>query len=533
MTAKRKILYFTPGSKYLDRVVENNHEPVIHRMHKFLNHEFDVIYIENDCDLLEVVNSHQPYALLFDGVLEGCFDLQLKIENINALPHIPRAGLLRTDSMSPTTAMSVSLLQSYGVDGFFTVGDSGTWQTVSSITDSLYFLPWFIDDEVFKDYGEEKTVPIVMFGTFDAECYPWRKAVKGPILDHLPALYFRHPGYDKKKEMKQSALQYSGERYARMLNRALLAPSSGGFNNFVISKQLEIPATRTVLVTHDTPVVRAYGFENWKNCIFADHEDIVPLCKRVLEDSSLTKMIADSGYNLVHSKHTYRNRHQLTEWFELKKALIPGYKIIQPDILKPLELERIESEKTTIHFACNPYYDQIEKSDLALKNGSLIEAEGYALKAYNYCGYTAEANFRLSFIYLLQGRIIEAIQKISNMFEFLGVMNSPHPDPNAFALNLLASACARDIPELSKCFQTNWKLRSPFLDLVRIKVVVIVGDDDWVKNVLDSVKQPEKPTLSAVNFPHFSLDDFSIWLDMILVKYKLIEPGQSSLHRLM
>lgn len=523
---KSRVVYFTPGSKYYPKVVENNHEPVLRRLHRWLEHEFDLICIEEDCDLRQIVQKYNPYALLFDGILEGCFDLKLEIKNIDAYPDLPRAGLVRTDSLSPATTISIRILQSYGVDGFFTMGDSSTWEAVPSIKDNLYFIPWFIDDEIFKDYKEEKTIPVVMFGSFDSECYPWRRSVKQRILDNLPALYFRHPGYNKEVEMKQSPLQYAGERYARMLNRAWIAPSSGGFNNFVVSKQIEIPACRTILVTNETEVVQAYGFEDWKNCIFTTEDDIVATCKRVLNEPFLLNQIADQGYDFVRANHTYRNRAQVSQWFELKKDKLDGYKIVQPDIMKPLELERTQSSVTNKHFKVNPAYTYIEKSDIALNNGALLQAESYAIKARNFCGYMSEPSFRLSLIYLLEGRLIEAIKISNDILGFDCCMHSAVPDPNNYALILLCCACARDSEQLTKYFTSHWEVRSPLLDFVRLQVANVLGDGTLTEKVLTEIKKPTPMTLSSINLEAFTMKDFEKFVTTIFKIYKLVGPQQ-------
>jgi spore maturation protein CgeB len=101
---------------------------------------------------------------------------------------------------------------------------------------------------------------------------------------------------------------------------------------------LEIPASRCCLITHESEELRAAGFIDTVNCIFADEKTVVQKMQVLLDDPARLLAITDAGYELIHRHHTKRHRRMFIEWFTLWTSRQPGQRIVQTNALDPLRL---------------------------------------------------------------------------------------------------------------------------------------------------------------------------------------------------
>jgi hypothetical protein len=467
-TSKPRLVFFTPGEKFRDILAPNCFEPIVERVNVWLDHYFEVITISENCDYKKVIEQHKPDYCLFDGLIESLARLRLAISNLDSYPEIPRAGLCRIDAISPSRGICWEEFDRFGVEALFTLGDLCMGESYQEIADKVFYVPWFINPSVYKDYNEPKSIPVVMFGNFDSKpcCYPWRASVREPLLQNLPALYYRHPGYSK-QEQKSNSLVLYGESFARALNASYVSPSSGGFTNIVISKQIEIPACNSLLITNDVEAVKLYGFKNFENCLFADQDDIVHVIERVLNDKKLYNNICSAGFEFAHSKHTHMQRPQLLQWFMLRKNLQKGYKIIQPDIFGPLKAVPEAYPEQTYHIQCNDVYKILHKVDECIKEKKYTEADFLIDKMIGFCSYMSEPKVRRIIIQLLTKKAKDAALYFGELLDFKTSMGGMAFDPLEWALFLVTLGLSGYYKELNEYILVDSDSERAELDTVR------------------------------------------------------------------
>src|SRR5262249_13744146 len=138
---------------------------------------------------------------------------------------------------------------------------------------------------------------------------------------------------------KPSAISFfEGERYARLINSAWIAPTCGTICNELVRKHFEIPACGTCLLTQKTEGLEAAGFADFVNCVFADENDVLDKLQWLFERPEELERITKAGKELVESRHTIRQRNQVFQWYALHRKLKPGQRIVQPGPFLPLTI---------------------------------------------------------------------------------------------------------------------------------------------------------------------------------------------------
>ncbi|MDP4361108.1 glycosyltransferase, partial [Escherichia coli] len=77
-----------------------------------------------------------------------------------------------------------------------------------------------------------------------------------------------------------------------------------------------------------TPALEAAGFTDMQNCVFADEHDILDKLDYLFQNPDELERITNAGYQLVHSRHTLKQRDQIFQWFNLYKNLKSNQKIV-------------------------------------------------------------------------------------------------------------------------------------------------------------------------------------------------------------
>jgi tetratricopeptide (TPR) repeat protein len=411
---KPTLLFISP--KYESVLTPNNMEAMILRVIKMLEYFFNVVYIDREFDFSEVVDRYEPDMVLFDGMIEGTFkQLSFPVRNFHSHPNIPRAAFCRNDSLSPSRLLFHIEMERLGIETYFIQADTSWGEGFPDVKDKVFYIPQFIDPDVFKDYGISKTVPIILSGNCEGPYfqYPWRIATKPLLINNYPTLYFTHPGYVKNLAEQKPYIIYGAE-FSKALNASFIAPTSAGFKNVVISKQLEIPASRSCLITDPTKTLKIFGFEDMKNCVFSTPEEILDKVSFLFRNRDELKRITDNGYEYVHTNHTYMQRSQILQWLRLMKLKESDQKIIQPTLFGHLELVGKTSKIESIHIQDADDVRLINKGDMLFWEDRLEEAERCYKSVLDMCPYMAEPQLRLSLVALLRGQKEVALDYLKN-----------------------------------------------------------------------------------------------------------------------
>jgi len=485
---KPKLLYFLARPQ---GYAVNSIEGTVDRLLRGFQEFFEVRVISEDADYDQACETHQPDITVFDCGDEAPGS-RLTITNTQTHPHVPRVGIMKGDSHSCSRVRCQREIEMWGLEALFTQGDLSLKESLPAIRHMIFDYPFYINPEVFHDYGQSKTIPVLFVGRFDGrgQSYAWRQRIIHEITPHYPALVFPHPGYDKSVT---PAYRITGADYARTLNSAYFAPTCGDFCRIVVKKHLEIPAAKCGLIAERTPAVEAFGFVDMENCVLADTGDVRDKLDHLFTHRDELERLIENGHRLVHSRHTFRQRPQLLQYCRLRQQRGPGQQIVQTGLFDDLKLVDTQAAPRPFLFVCGG------RDREALRQGDeLFARHQYRLAARHYRQgrqfrpWISEVELRLAQCHLRCGQRCEALRTILRLNDrVLRRFDSPAPDPVEWATlltALLAAGRLADATEFAGFFPT---LAHPQLDAVRVGIAVLSG-------------QPSPPTGGP---PHLTIHD--------------------------
>ena len=382
--SKPRLLYFNGPWDYLsERLIASYIVP----FRRLLDQDFEVISIEGDCDLSDEVEKYRPDAILFHTGTESNNEREVTITRADSYREIPRMGYMYRDPISPSRIAPMNRMAKWGVDQIFTCNRQSD-SPIPFFKDSLY-VPWWVDDTVFRDYGEAKTYPITLAGAgwLSAQFfYTWRKPIFAQLVLRFPI--FHVPVFENHK----SRDAFVGVNYARLLNQSLCAAGCGSVNRYLTLKLLEIPASRCCLITEETEVLKAIGFVDGVNCIFADEKNVLQKVQAIFDDPTRLQKITDAGFELVHRCHTQRQRRMFIEWFRLWKSRQPAQKIVQVHPLEPLQIIGHDSPTPECRFPTeSPVFEALHAGYRLIAESNWSEAYAKFKWVLGVIAYVAEA----------------------------------------------------------------------------------------------------------------------------------------------
>lgn len=461
-SSRPRLLYFNGPWDYLgERLRVSYVEP----FRRLLDQDFEVISVEGDCDFRREVETHRPDVVLFHAGTESPLERESVITNTDAFPEIPRMGWVFRDPFSPSRLASMNRLRAWGVNQVFTDFQAADCP-VPFFADSIY-VPWWIDDTVFRDHGLRKDLPITLTGSgwLARQFYVWRQPVFLQLAQRLPIYHV--PAF----ETHQKNDAYIGESYARLLNRSLFSAGCGSVCRYVTLKMLEIPGSRCCLVTEDTVTARAFGFVDGVNCIFADEKNVVAKVQALLDDPARLRTVTDAGFELVHSRHTQRQRRMFFEWYQLWKTRQPGQRIVQAHPLEPLRLAAGDEIVSSTFPHDNPLLETVREGYRLIDAGKPAEALEKFTWVQNIISYVAEANLGVALCHLLLEQPAKAVQQIDFILTFQAKLsNYPRPDPVSLAFGAVARLRLGQPERAFELLARHSRLKHPALNALRWQV---------------------------------------------------------------
>jgi hypothetical protein len=481
--------------------------PMFLRMHfllhvRCLSESFDVIVINEDCDYGKICDIHQPQLALFESGYKTSISVRIKITNTSSHPEVPKLGLHNGDPWCDCRVGFISDMAQWGIKTFFTICTT-TAEHTPEIADNLFVWANFIDSDVYHDYGQEKIVPVLFNGN-TSSVYPWRKGIQKLISKCYPSLSFPHLGYES-----YSPIMIHGEQYARTINGSFFVPACGTVANEVIRKHFEIPGSRSCLITEESTVLKAAGFIDMQNCVFADENNVLDKISHLFNNREQLEAITQSGFELVQSRHTLKQRDQIFQWYTLNQNLKYNETIIQVSPFEPLCVVQKSTGTKSNHVSGNGIHLQLLKEgDICLWTGKFDEAESLYIKCLNLIHWMSEPKLKMAICDLYRGRPQSALSWISTPIQNnLSIYQASDPDPVEWAYFIRCLLCQGDLfASIMRASQFTWVFH-PELDRIRLVV-----------NCL----QHKKPLLPLSYVPgttpkftihHIPQLEFNLWLE--------------------
>lgn len=494
-----------------------NHQPnakaakflLLHMQHhvKCLAVHFDVIVVNEDCDYAEICDRYQPDMALFEAGYRSHGSRRIRVSNTGAHPSIPKAGLHNADAWCDRRSGFLSDMDRWGIETFFAICTTTPAYT-PGMADRTFAWPSFIDPELFRDYGQDKTIPIAMTGQLSS-LYPWRKRIYPVLRDNYPCL--TTPPFAYESRAAQRLL--TGESYARALNASHFALSCGTMAGEVVRKHFEIPAAGACLLAERTPAVEAAGFVDGENCVFADGEDALDRIDHLFAHPEDLSRITAAGQKLVMERHTLRHRPQIYQWYSLVRQLAPGQRIVQ---LGPFEdLIAVDRASGVESIPVQPL--GLDRAELAagarhLAAGRIDEAEACYRRALDFVPYLPEGKLGLALCALHRGAAEAAADLLVGLIEVATVeYGAAEPDPVDWAYFLLTLICRNRIEE-ARAFRDFYAgLEHP--ELARVRALLAR---------LDPRASAPRPTAAAARrsvhvLPERSEAEWQAWAEGLLL----------------
>lgn len=471
---------------------------------KCLSEFFRVTVIDEDCDYGAICDRYQPDLTLFESGLNLFACRRLTISNTNSYRNVPKAGLFNADAWAETRSGTLSEMEHWGIETFFAISTTAA-EHASDIAQQLFVWPNFIDPAVYHDYGESKLIPVLLTGSTGPQ-YPWRHRVFKLVARDYPTLSCPHHGYLARSGEAQALY---GEPYARAINASLVAPACGTVAKEVVRKHFEIPGCRACLITERSPMLEAAGFVDMQNCVFAEEHDVLDKLRYLFAHREALAAITDAGYELVHSRHTFRQRDQLLQWLRLHKTLQPGQKVIQETPFAPLRLaDKTDAERHAPILSSGLHLELLRRGDEQLAAAKVDEAERLYHACLRYMRRFPEAHLRLALCQLWKGDARGAQQWICEPLQYsLAQYHAFDPDPVEWAYFIVTLLCLGRPSEALKRAREFPLLRHPELDRVR-----------WATGILSSGSgscplsaDEDQPARASVH--HLPVHEFAHWVE--------------------
>lgn len=461
-----RLLFIRPRTEGLPSYIANHFV----EQNKCLGLHFDVTVAPPEGDYRAFCEAFQPDLVVFES---GVYVKQDRpIRNTDAFPEIPKLGFLHSDANCPTRRVFLADMERWGVDTFFTLSVSMAGY-MPEIADRLFVWPNSIDPSVYRDYGGPKAIPVLTAGS-RAMHYPWRNAVLDRLSRNYPSLNTPHFGWF---DASKTARMAHGEEYARLINLCLVAPTCGTVANEVVRKHFEIPGAGTLLATERTAGLVEAGFVDMENCVFVDPDNVLDKLDHLFANRDLLQAITERGHALVHERHTWRNRDQIRQWFELNRQRRPGQRIVQAGPFGGLALVGEDSP------ARNGHVDPMGRDLLLLGQAwGLYDAREYAAaervftQCANFHPWTPEPHLGLALIDLQRGHAEPALIRLQGLVDNALRQHADSPDPVEWAYLLTALLCLGREREAAARAKLYPHLDHPQLSWVRRAVAVVANE---------------------------------------------------------
>ncbi|MBL9202596.1 MAG: glycosyltransferase [Opitutaceae bacterium] len=459
MSLRPRLLFFNGPFDYLgERLILSYIEP----FRRLLDQDFDVVSVEGDRDFAAEVKKHGPDLVLFHGGVESPKEPEVTIRNTDKFPDLPRLGWMFRDPFSPSRRNSMNRFAAWGVHQVVTDFRASDCP-IPFFRDSLY-LPWWIEAETFCDYGEKKTLPITLTGSgwLVRQFYAWRLPVFLKIAEKLPCYHV--PAFET--HIKNDA--YVGESYARLLNRSHFSGGCGTVARYLTLKLLEIPAARACLVCEEIEVLKAMGFADGVNCVFATADNVVAKIQALMDDPARLQAITDAGHALVHGTHTRSHRRLFAEWLRLWKTKQPGERIVQPHPFEPLRLAGADEAVPSRFPSENPLTEALVEGYGLFQAGQAAEAFKRFEWVIQIIPHVAEARVGAALCLLHTGDLPLALKQLEHvLFVQRELCNYRRPDPVSISLHAIIKARMGDVAPGAEFLNVTAPVRHPAINAAR------------------------------------------------------------------
>ena len=188
------------------------------------------------------------------------------------------------------------------VTKIFSIYRDAFYRDFPEFKDYMYWLPHFVNTDIFKDYGLRKRHDILLMGAI-SNVYPLRKKMRLYFKGRKGFKYRPHPGYTN-----VGVDSYFGEKYAKEINRSKIFITDDSILHYPLIKYYEVLACKTLLLAPTSKEVEDLGFIPGVHFVAIDENTFAEKVEYYLAHEEERLKIAEAGYKMVRSKHSTAHR---------------------------------------------------------------------------------------------------------------------------------------------------------------------------------------------------------------------------------
>lgn len=173
---------------------------------------------------------------------------------------------------------------------------------VKKLSISKFFLPHYIDNNIFKNWNQEKKYDILIYGFIDSHIYPLRYRIFQLLKNNceFKIKFLKHPGYSSNFK------GFTGEKLSKLINQSWLTLCSASINQSLYKKYIETVFSHS-LILGDFPINYENLLENNLLEISLKDSDelILNKIRQTLKDKNILQMKINKAYQIFINKFTY------------------------------------------------------------------------------------------------------------------------------------------------------------------------------------------------------------------------------------
>lgn len=426
---------------------------------------FNVVLVEEDCDLAALCDAHQPELIVYRGAYSAQHS-RITVSNPHVNRHIPRVALALPDCFCTSRIPNFQDMENWGCDVWM-APPSFAEQTPEAAS-RTFGMPLIFDDQMCVDHGFDRDIPIWVVGAMMRD-RPWRVRTTEHLSRRFPSSVETspHPGYGR--EIKEGLV---GADFFRAMARARISLTDGTIFGAVVRKHLEIPACGTLLLSEPIQNLADYGFQDMVNCVIGDGDALMDKVEMLLRDGERLDTIARAGHDLVHARHAASRSDFLYDWFVARRNLRPGQTLIQHGLFGAYEAvwDGRQGMISSYEWSPDPLTRSVAEAQQDYARGDLVACWNRVDSALAMRIDHAPARFLLNRLLLRRGMASEVLQPQNGLFQFNFsrlCFFTPEADPVELAWWVLAHICGRKLAEAEALLLTFTHVRHAELRRVR------------------------------------------------------------------
>ena len=182
------------------------------------------------------------------------------------------------------------------------------YESYPEYKEKMIWLPHFINQDIYKDYGLKKDHDLLMMGAVN-DVYPTRKKILHFYQNQPHFTYHQHPGYEPTDLTNKNGI-YIDKDYAMELNRAKIFFTCPSIYHYPVKKYFEALACKTLLLAPTFKELEDLGFIPGTHFVDIDEQNFMEKAKYYLDHVEERNKISEQGYKFVHQLHSLPIRAQ-------------------------------------------------------------------------------------------------------------------------------------------------------------------------------------------------------------------------------